>query len=142
MSAWLVVNVSQMYLPLFLLNTLLMPRTSIATVPLVVYGVGLVATRVKPTLERSARPHRRLHHGCGHHRLRSGGHRTYQATGGRRVCDQRLCAVRALDVSGGSRPGAGLLDSLAYHAEHGVGAGACGAGGRLGQPLGHHVVGR
>jgi hypothetical protein len=41
----LLVNISQIYLPLYLLDTLAMSSTAIASVPLVMYGAGLLATQ-------------------------------------------------------------------------------------------------
>ena len=43
-SSRALVNISQTYLPLYLLNTLSMHQTAIATVPLVMYGGGLLST--------------------------------------------------------------------------------------------------
>ena len=45
-----VVNISQTYLPLYLLTTLKLEKSSIATVPLVIYGAGLVASQLNEGL--------------------------------------------------------------------------------------------
>jgi MFS family permease len=44
-SSRVAVNVSQVYLPLYLLTTLQLHKSAIATVPLVVYGAGLLAAK-------------------------------------------------------------------------------------------------
>ena len=48
----LMVNVSQTYIPLFLLVTLHAPKSSIASVPLTVFGAGLLSTLVCERLTR------------------------------------------------------------------------------------------
>eukprot|EP01048_Picozoa_sp_COSAG05_P001799 COSAG05_NODE_63_length_22889_cov_41.986617_13_plen_491_part_00 len=49
-SSRIVVNLSQTYLPLYLLNTLELPKVSIAFVPLMIYGSGLLASQVNGLL--------------------------------------------------------------------------------------------
>ena len=49
-SSRVVVNLSQTYLPLYLLTTLHLDKSAIATVPLVVYSSGLVASQLNEAL--------------------------------------------------------------------------------------------
>jgi Na+/melibiose symporter-like transporter/glutathione synthase/RimK-type ligase-like ATP-grasp enzyme len=51
-SSRVLVNISQTYLPLYLLNTLGMRQTAIATVPLVMYGGGFLSTALVRPLNR------------------------------------------------------------------------------------------
>eukprot|EP01047_Picozoa_sp_COSAG01_P055734 COSAG01_NODE_6235_length_3776_cov_48.658961_6_plen_175_part_00 len=99
--ARLVVNISQTYLPLYLLETLRMPRTTIATVPLVVYA-------------RPARTHARTHARtqAGRQAGRQPGSQARRAYAGGRIGGVGAGAAEpSHGGGGGGRYAAGLLAS-------------------------------